>query len=209
MSGPDVIQHGWWLASRASGVVAIALVTISVLLGLTLGGRLTRRPGMARVVKVVHEQAALGGLLAIAVHGLTLLGDPWLRPGLTGLLVPFTMGYRPLFTGLGVIAGELAVILGLSFYARRWISPRRWRTAHRLTPLVYVLGLVHALGAGTDAGSAWLQLPLLVSAVPVGVLLVVRIRGGRRLPAGRPAASASGRRRAPGARPSTAAPPSG
>lgn len=202
MSTSDVLLHGWWLASRASGVVAIALVTLSVLLGLTLGGRLTRRPGMAKVVRVVHEQAALAGLVAIAVHGLTLLGDPWLRPGLAGIAIPFALSYRSAFTGLGVIAGELAAILGLSFYARRWISPRRWRIAHRLTPLVYVLGLVHALGAGTDAGALWLRLPLLASAVPVAVLLALRLTARR--PAGRSRASVPGAPAAARARPSAA-----
>jgi sulfoxide reductase heme-binding subunit YedZ len=190
MSAPDVVAHGWWLASRSAGIVAMLLVTLSVLLGLTLGGRLTRRPGMARVVKTLHEQTALSGLVAIAVHGLTLLGDPWLRPGLAGVLVPFTMGYRPLFTGLGVVAGELAAILGLSFYARRWISPRRWRLAHRLTPLVYALSVVHVLGSGTDASSAWLRVPLLGSATVVAVLLVARIVSGRRRRSARPAPNA-------------------
>jgi len=179
MRGPDPVEYGWWLASRSAGVVAMVLVTVAVLFGLTLGGRLSRRPGMARVVKAVHEQAALAGLVAIAVHGVTLLGDPWLRPGPAGIAVPFAMGYRPVFTGLGVIAGELAAILGLTYYARRRLSPRRWRTAHRLTPLVYVLALVHALGAGTDAASAWLRIPLLASALPVAVLFVARVAAAR------------------------------
>ena len=40
-------QHVWWLASRASGLVALGLVTISVLLGLTMAGKLSasREPG--------------------------------------------------------------------------------------------------------------------------------------------------------------------
>jgi sulfoxide reductase heme-binding subunit YedZ len=180
MTGPDPLDHGWWLASRSSGIVAMVLVTVAVLLGLTLGGRLTRRPGMARVVKAVHEQTALAGLIAIAVHGVTLLGDPWLHPGPAGIAIPFTMGYRPAFTGLGVVAGELAAILGLTYYARNRLSPRRWRIAHRLTPLVYVLALVHTLGAGTDAGSAWLRVPLLASAIPVGVLFAARLASARR-----------------------------
>jgi sulfoxide reductase heme-binding subunit YedZ len=180
VSATDVAAHGWWLASRSSGIVAMLLVTLSVLLGLTLGGRMTRRPGMARVVKTLHEQTALTGLVAIAVHGLTLLGDPWLHPGVNGILVPFAIGYRPLFTGLGIVAGELAAILGLSFYARRWISPRRWRLAHRLTPLVYALSVVHVLGAGTDAASAALRVPLLGSAAAVVVLFIARVTGGRR-----------------------------
>ena len=49
------------------------------------------------------------------------------------------MAYRPLWTGLGIIGGYLAALLGLSFYARRRIGARLWRKAHRLTVVVYVL----------------------------------------------------------------------
>ena len=153
MIAPDPLQYGWWLAGRASGVVALALVTLSVGIGLAMAGRVGRRPGLSRTLMGLHEHAALAGLVAIAVHGVTLLLDPWLRPGPVGVLVPFTMGYRPLFSGLGVVAAYLAALLGLSFYARRRIGARLWRRAHRATVLVYVLGVVHAVGAGTDAST--------------------------------------------------------
>jgi len=178
----DPLVYGWWIASRASGLVALVLVTAAVLLGLTLGGRMTRRPGMARVVKTLHEQTALAGLVAVAVHGLTLLGDGWLRPSLANLVAPFTLGYRPVFTGLGVIAAELVAVLALSFYARRRISPRRWRVAHRLTPLAYGLAVAHALGSGSDM-QGWVRLATLASVAPVGILLLERLRAR---PAARP-----------------------
>jgi sulfoxide reductase heme-binding subunit YedZ len=185
MTQPDPLNYGWWLASRSAGIVAIVLVTVAVIAGLLLGGRMTRRPGMAKVVKTVHEQAALTGLVAIAVHALTLVADPWLKPGVVGVLVPFTMDYRPVWTGLGVVAGELAALLGLSFYLRSRIGPKRWRMAHRLTPVAYVASVAHVLGAGTDAGAAWLRVPLLASAGLVAALLVTRLRGQRRRPAPR------------------------
>ena len=89
------------------------------------------------------------------------------------------MGYRPLFTGLGIIAAYLAALLGLSFYARRRIGARLWRRAHRATVLVYLLGVVHAVGAGTDASTPWLRAFLLVTGVPIVVLFVHRIRTRR------------------------------
>ena len=49
------------------------------------------------------------------------------------------MSYRPLATGIGIIAGYLAALLGLSFYARRRIGARLWRRAHRLTIVVWLL----------------------------------------------------------------------
>ncbi len=136
-TAPSLAGHAWWIASRAAGLVALALVTGSVILGLTQAGRLTRRPGVRRKLAALHEQLAVTGLVAIAVHGITLLGDPWLNPGLSGISFPFTMAYRPLFTGIGIVAGYLAAILGLSFYVRRRIGPRLWRRAHQLTIVVY------------------------------------------------------------------------
>ena len=188
MIAPDPLHYGWWLAGRASGVVALALVTLSVGIGLAMAGRVARRPGLSRTLMGLHEHAALAGLVAIAVHGVTLLLDPWLHPGPAGVLVPFTMGYRPLFSGLGVVAAYLAALLGLSFYARRRIGARLWRKAHRATVLVYVLGVVHALGAGTDASTPWLRAFLLVTGVPIAVLFALRVRGRRPARASRPLA---------------------
>ena len=171
--------HGWWLASRASGLLALVLVTISVGLGLMMAGKVMRRPGLSKKLMAIHEQTALAGLIAIAVHGITLLGDPWLNPGVAGVTVPFAMSFKTAFTGLGVIGGYLAMLLGLSFYARRRIGARLWRKAHRATVLVYVLGLVHALGAGTDASTPWFRWWVVLTAPPIGGLFVYRVLSGR------------------------------
>jgi methionine sulfoxide reductase heme-binding subunit len=172
-------SHGWWLASRASGLLALVLVTISVGLGLMMAGKVMRRPGLSKKLMAIHEQTALAGLIAIAVHGITLLGDPWLNPGVAGVTVPFAMSFKTAFTGLGVIGGYLAVLLGLSFYARRRIGAKLWRKAHRATVLVYVLGLVHALGAGTDASTPWFRWWVVLTAPPIGGLFVYRVLSGR------------------------------
>jgi sulfoxide reductase heme-binding subunit YedZ len=180
MTGPDPSQYGWWLASRASGVVALALITASVAIGLAMAGKVLRRPGIGRKLRAVHEHAALAGLVAIAVHGITLLGDRWLHPGVGGILVPFSMSYRPVFTGLGILGGYLAALLGLTFYLRRRIGPRLWRKAHRATVVVYLLAVVHVIGAGTDAGSSWLLGFMVVTAVPIAALFVRRVVPRRR-----------------------------
>ena len=195
MIAPDPLHYGWWLAARASGIVALALVTLAVGVGLAMAGRVARRPGLSRVLMALHEHAALAGLAAIAAHGVTLLFDPWLHPGPAGVAVPFAMGYRPLFTGLGVVAAYLAAVLGLSFYARRRIGARLWRKAHRATVLVYLLGVAHALGAGTDASTPWLRAFLLVTGAPILVLFLRRVLV-RQLATSTRAGSAVPRRRA-------------
>jgi sulfoxide reductase heme-binding subunit YedZ len=172
----DPSQYVFWLASRAAGITALVLVSVAVILGLYMAGNLGTRPGYKRVLAKLHEQIAVAALIAIPLHGFLLLGDHWLRPGVTGVLVPFTMDYRPLWTGLGIVGAYLAALLGLTFYFRRRIGAARWRRAHRLIAVVYVLGAVHALGAGTDGAGIWLRGIVVASAVPIVVLLVLRYR---------------------------------
>jgi methionine sulfoxide reductase heme-binding subunit len=178
--GPDPTHYLFWLTSRAAGVTAFALASVSVGLGLTMAGRLARAPGRARLLRAIHEQTALGALIAIVVHGVTLLGDHWMHPGLTGIGVPFAMSYRPIATGIGIVAGYLAALLGLSFYARRRIGARLWRKAHRFTVLVWLMAAIHAITAGTDASTPWMRAILVASAVPITGLFFARVASGRR-----------------------------
>ncbi len=169
---PQPSEHIWWLASRASGLVAIALITASVLLGLAMASKRFRSPGLPRVLNALHEQLAVAGLVAIGAHGATLLGDPWLRPGLDGVALPFAIDYRPGFVAAGIVGGYLAAALGLSYYARKRVGTKRWRNAHRYIVVAWGLSLVHALGAGTDAAIPAVRWALLAP-VPVALALVV------------------------------------
>lgn len=191
-------NYVWWLAGRSAGLVAMLLVTLSVILGLAMAARVLparRRRGAI----ALHQHLALIGLGAIAAHGLLLALDPWLKAGPKGILVPFAIGYRPLWTGLGIIGGYLAAILGLSFYVRRRLGPGLWRRMHRFTVVVYVLALAHALGSGTDASIPAVRYGMLASTLPVLFLFALRLQRGRARGAGRisSAANASARPEAP------------
>lgn len=175
MTGPDPAEFGWWLASRAAGVVALLCITASVAVGLAMAGRVSRRPGLARTLISVHQQTALVGLVAIAVHGITLLGDKFLSPSIGDVALPFTSSYAPMWTGLGVTGGWLAAILGLSYWVRHRIGPALWRRLHRATVLVYVLSVAHTLGAGTDASEPWMLALLVGTGAPVLFLFIMRI----------------------------------
>jgi sulfoxide reductase heme-binding subunit YedZ len=189
MKRTEPIHFLWWLVSRASGVLALILISLSVLMGLAMASKVLRGPRLKRAVARLHEHVALVALLAIAVHGLALLGDQWLKPGWRGIAVPFALGYRPQFTGLGIIAGYLALLLGPSFYLRRRIGARRWRSVHRATVVVWVLSAIHTIGAGSDGSKLWLRLMVLGSGVPIVYLFVLRLlrpRGHRTPQAARP-----------------------
>lgn len=159
------------------------LISLTVLIGLSMAAKIIRRPGLKRSLVALHEYFALAALVAIGVHGLALLGDKWLRPGLRGITVPFALSYRPGMTGIGIIAGYLALLLGPSFYLRRRIGARRWRKLHRATAGVWVLSAVHALGSGTDGGTLWLRVIVLAPVVPIVYVGALRVLNRRPAPA--------------------------
>lgn len=193
----------WWLVSRAAGVVALVLISLSVLIGLVMANKLLRRPGLRRGAVRTHEHVALMALIAIGAHGLSLLGDHWLKPGLSGITIPFAISYRPAFLGIGIIGGYLALLLGPSFYLRRRIGARRWRKVHTLIALAWIMSVVHTIGAGSDAHKLWLQLVIVTPGVLIVYLLALRVlssgSGVSRRATRQPASTAS--HAAAGARP--------
>lgn len=164
--------HFFWITSRAAGIAALVLSSFGVCIGLLMGGKLVRK--RMSDLRVVHEALSLATLVAIAVHGLALLGDSFMKPSLADVTIPFVSGYKTFWTTTGIVAGWALVFLGLSYYARRWIGQRRWRAMHRFTVLAWGLGVIHSLGEGTDSGTAWFLAMTAIVVVPALVLFAAR-----------------------------------
>jgi methionine sulfoxide reductase heme-binding subunit len=167
-----VAPHLYWIASRAAGSAALLLSSVSVCVGLMMSKRITK--GRLADLRVAHEALSLATIAALLVHVLTLLGDGFLNLGAAELTIPFVSGYKTLWTTIGIVAFWAMLALGLSYYARAKIGVQRWRVLHRFTALAWVLGLVHSLGEGTDAGQAWFLAMTAIVVAPVLVLLIGR-----------------------------------
>jgi sulfoxide reductase heme-binding subunit YedZ len=170
-----VTPHLFWITSRAAGIAALILASLSVCVGLSMGGRLLKAKGTD--LRVTHEALSLATLAALVIHGTTLLGDSYLHPSIADISIPFVSGYKTLWTSAGIIAFWALALLGLSYYFRARIGVRRWRTLHRFTALAWLLGLVHSLGEGTDAGQLWFLAMIAIVVVPALILLAVRLLG--------------------------------
>jgi sulfoxide reductase heme-binding subunit YedZ len=167
--------HLFWITSRAAGTVALLTSSAAVCAGLLMSGRVGRR----RIpdLRVVHEMLSLTTIAAIVLHGGALLGDSFLHPSVADIAIPFASSYKTLWTTTGIVAGWGIVLLGVSFYARARIGIERWRVLHRFTALAWVLGIVHAVGEGTDAGQAWFLAMTLIVVAPALAMLAFRWRG--------------------------------
>lgn len=173
------VDHSYWLASRAIGIVALALLSVSVAWGLSMSSKLAKRgPGSIGRAKQAHEALSLVALSAILAHGLVLLGDNYINPTFSQLFIPFTMPKQPIWTGIGIIGAWVAMVCGLSYYARRWIGANRWKVVHRFTLAAWVLSFGHAIGSGSDASTGWFLALMGILLIPVLFALAYRLLPG-------------------------------
>jgi sulfoxide reductase heme-binding subunit YedZ len=170
----NLTPHLFWITSRAAGFAALITASLAVSLGLLMSTKLLKRRGAD--LRVTHEVLSLTTIVAIAVHGLALIGDGYIKMSPIDIAVPFASSYNTFWTSIGIVAGWGMILLGLGFYARRWIGTARWRKLHRFTALAWLLGLGHALGEGTDAGQLWFLAMIGIVVAPGLLLLVTRYK---------------------------------
>ncbi len=181
-----------WYVSRAAGLVAFAIITGSVVLGLLLSTK-SPKPLLPKGLSFdIHQFLSCFTLALVAVHAGSLMFDEYIGYRLLDLLVPFHSPYERLWTGMGVIAFWGALAVTVSYALRGRIGHRRWRQFHYVSFVVWAMALVHGLMAGTDTGLSPVRVLYIGAGVTVSALLLLRIEGARQARAGatRPARAA-------------------
>jgi methionine sulfoxide reductase heme-binding subunit len=145
----------FWLLARATGLTAYVLLTASILAGLVVKSKPFGKAIKLPTAVDLHKFLALLGLLALGLHGATLVLDRTIEIGIGALLVPGLAPYRPLWTGLGVLAGELMLLVYVSFALKRRIGQKNWRRLHWATYATFAMGTAHGVMAGSDSGQPW------------------------------------------------------
>jgi len=150
--------HIWWYISRASGLMGYLLVWLSTLWGFAISSKILD-PFLERTFTYdFHEHLSLLSIGFMILHAVVLLLDKVEPLSLTEILIPFSGAYRPFWTGIGIIAFYLSILVTVTFYFRSWISMKTFRIIHYLSIAAYVGGLFHGLYAGTDSTLTWTQL---------------------------------------------------
>jgi sulfoxide reductase heme-binding subunit YedZ len=167
-----------WYLGRGTGVTALVLFTLSVVLGvMTRSGRSAGslpRFGVADL----HRTAALTGTALVAVHVTTLLLDPYAQLRFVDLVFPFLAAYRPLYLGLGTLALDLLIAVVVTSLLRYRVGPRIFHGVHWATYVLWPFAFLHSLGTGTDAGTAWFRAIAAVCAIAFAVSVTWRLTGG-------------------------------
>jgi predicted ferric reductase len=172
--GPSV----YWYLTRASGAVALILLTASVVIGIAAMGRL-RAPGVPRfMIDGLHRTASLLSLVFLVIHILTAVLDSFAPISLTDAVIPFAGTYRPLWLGLGAVAFDLLLAVAVTSLLRQRLGHATWRGVHWLAYACWPLAVLHGFGTGSDVDQTWMLLINVACIVVVLAGVVARVAIG-------------------------------
>lgn len=171
--GGDV--KAFWYISRGSGFVGLSLIWLSMALGLLVTNKMARIwPGVPASF-AIHEYVSLLGLAFTVLHAVILMGDQYIQFGLAQIFTPFASSYEPFWVGMGQLSFYGILIVSLSFYVRKQIGQKTWRSLHYVSFLTYIIALAHGIASGTDTSLPWAQSYYWYSAGSLLFLVVYRV----------------------------------
>jgi len=168
-----------WYITRSAGWVAYILLWLSTVWGLALPAKLFDRFLSPTFTFDFHEYISLLSVGFILLHVAVLLFDQYLPYSLAQILFPFLSPYRPLWVGIGVISFYLILLVTITFYLRRRIGQKKFKSIHTLSLVAYIGSLFHAFFSGTDSslGAAqWVYYSTFLVVVFLTVYWLVRAR---------------------------------
>jgi len=140
-----------WLAARSTGIAALVLLTLQVVLGLVLShptNQATWR--LSKRIFPWHEHLLLFTASLLAVHIVSLVIDPYAGVGIGGVLIPGLSEYRTSAVALGTLAVYALIVTSVTARYTKLLPAGVWLKLHRLSLLVLVLAWLHGVLAGTD-----------------------------------------------------------
>jgi predicted ferric reductase len=164
-----------WLFERLFAFMAYIALTLSVVYGLLLSTKILDAIAHRPVNFSLHQDLAAFGLGLAGIHGVLLGLDTSVPFSMAQILVPGLAPHAPLAVAAGQVALYLMAVVTGSFYLRRRIGQRAWRTLHYVTFLAFAGATFHGIAAGSDSGSMWVQWLYLGSMATVAFLLTYRI----------------------------------
>jgi predicted ferric reductase len=181
-----------WYLTRATGIVALVLLTGTVVIGVVASVGWTTERWPRFLSQTVHRNLSLFCLGFVAVHVVSTVSDGYVPIGLTDAFVPFLSPYRPLWVGLGALAFDLLLAVMITSALRHRIGFSAWRFVHWLAYLCWPIAMFHSLGSGSDTS---LTLVLVIDALCTAAVLfavIWRALSGRTFALGRRVAAVVG-----------------
>ena len=174
---------GLWYATRATGLVTLLLLTVSVLLGILTAGRFASEKWPRFLSQGLHRNLSLLVLVFLVLHVGTTVVDTYTAIPLTAAFIPFTSSYHTVWLSLGAVAADLLLALLATSLLRKRIGHRSWRLVHWLAYACWPVAVAHGLGIGTDRNATWVFVLTMACALAVLAVATWRLVIGARVSA--------------------------
>lgn len=166
-----------WYTTRGAGAVSLVLLTAVVVMGVLSSLRFQAAGWPRFLTTGLHRNLALVAVVFLGLHIVTAVVDPFTNLGWAAAVIPFSSYYRTFWLGLGTVAAELIAAITVTSLVRGFIGQRAWKALHWLTYAAWPIGVLHGLGTGTDAWSAWFFALTCACVAAVGFAAVYRVTG--------------------------------
>jgi methionine sulfoxide reductase heme-binding subunit len=179
-------QADLWYVSRATGVVALVLLTATTFLGVLVAGRAKSKklPSFARAD--AHRYISAVTVAFVAVHVVTALLDPYVNIGWAAAVLPLTSSYERAGIAIGTVGADVLLAVGISSALRTRLPARVWRAVHWAAYLCWPTAVAHALAMGPDTRFAWARCLVAACAFVVLGAVVWRVAGAVNVRSARP-----------------------
>jgi methionine sulfoxide reductase heme-binding subunit len=165
----------YWYLTRSTGAVALILLTVAIVIGIALVGRVRSERWPRFAVDGLHRSVSLLAIVFLAVHVVTAVLDSFAPISLLDAVIPFVGVYRPVWLGLGAAAFDLLLAVAITSVLRQRIGHRAWRAVHWLAYPVWPLAIVHGLGTGSDVHQGWMTVIYVACAVAFATAVLTRV----------------------------------
>jgi len=142
----------FWLAARATGIVALVLLTGQVAFGLVLSHPHNKTTWkVSRTVFPWHDHLWVFVFAFLAIHIVSLVVDPKAGVSLSGAFIPGLSQYRSAPVALGTLALYAFLVTAVTARYTKLLPAGVWLSLHRLAIVIFVLSWLHGILAGTDS----------------------------------------------------------
>jgi sulfoxide reductase heme-binding subunit YedZ len=178
----------WLDLSSTLGLIATAVLSFNILLGILLSTGYRRSPLWKRMPVLVkkisvddlHNWTAYAALVLAMAHPVVLLADKSLKYRVSDIILPVSAPHQPLWTMMGALAlyAVIVVIMTTQKRVKRRLGFRVWKNIHLISYGTALLFVIHGIFMDPelkDRPVDWLDGEKLVSEICAVVLVAATI----------------------------------
>jgi methionine sulfoxide reductase heme-binding subunit len=182
------MESDWLDLSSTLGLIATAVLSFNILLGILLSTGYRRSPLWKRMPVLVkkisvddlHNWTAYVALVLAMAHPVVLLADKSLKYRVSDIILPVSAPHQPLWTMMGALAlyAVIVVIITTQKRVKRRLGFRVWKNIHLISYGTALLFVIHGIFMDPelkDRPVDWLDGEKLVSEICAAVLVAATI----------------------------------